>query len=473
MRVYEKISSLKEKLQKLKQNIKSRQKGQTFHFSPFSRKQKQVLTWWCKDSPVHDKDGIIADGAIRSGKTVSMSLSFAMWAMSTFNGQNFAMCGKTIGSFRRNVLFWLKLMLKSRGYSVIDRRADNLIIIRKGDTENYFYIFGGKDERSQDLIQGITLAGGFFDEGALMPESFVNQATGRCSVEGSKFWFNCNPDGPYHWFKVNWIDKSTGYLGKERVEQIRKKAAEEGKDPGLKEILYLHFTMDDNLSLSEEIKARYRSMYIGVFFKRYILGLWAAAEGVIYDMFDPEKHVKNIKEFFQILVNGNRYVSCDYGTQNATVFLLWNKGIDGKWYCIREYYYSGRDKGKQKTDAEYADDLKKWLDGTRIKAMIVDPSAASFIAELRKRGYKVIKANNDVLDGIRLVGMLLNLEMLIFSSSCTETIKEFASYIWDEKAAEHGEDKPVKQHDHGCDAVRYFVSTVLSSKVARLREISR
>ena len=473
MRVYEKISSLKEKLQKLKQNIKSRQKGQTFHFSPFSRKQKQVLTWWCKDSPVHDKDGIIADGAIRSGKTVSMSLSFAMWAMSTFNGQNFAMCGKTIGSFRRNVLFWLKLMLKSRGYSVIDRRADNLIIIRKGDTENYFYIFGGKDERSQDLIQGITLAGVFFDEVALMPESFVNQATGRCSVEGSKFWFNCNPDGPYHWFKVNWIDKSTGYLGKERVEQIRKKAAEEGKDPGLKEILYLHFTMDDNLSLSEEIKARYRSMYIGVFFKRYILGLWAAAEGVIYDMFDPEKHVKNIKEFFQILVNGNRYVSCDYGTQSATVFLLWNKGIDGKWYCIREYYYSGRDKGKQKTDAEYADDLKKWLDGTRIKAMIVDPSAASFIAELRKRGYKVIKANNDVLDGIRLVGMLLNLEMLIFSSSCTETIKEFASYIWDEKAAEHGEDKPVKQHDHGCDAVRYFVSTVLSSKVARLREISR
>lgn len=473
MRVYEKISSLKEKLQKLKQNIKSRQKGQTFHFSPFSRKQKQVLTWWCKDSPVHDKDGIIADGAIRSGKTVSMSLSFAMWAMSTVNGQNFAMCGKTIGSFRRNVLFWLKLMLKSRGYSVIDRRADNLIIIRKGDTENYFYIFGGKDERSQDLIQGITLAGVFFDEVALMPESFVNQATGRCSVEGSKFWFNCNPDGPYHWFKVNWIDKSTGYLGKERVEQIRKKAAEEGKDPGLKEILYLHFTMDDNLSLSEEIKARYRSMYIGVFFKRYILGLWAAAEGVIYDMFDPEKHVKNIKEFFQILVNGNRYVSCDYGTQNATVFLLWNKGIDGKWYCIREYYYSGRDKGKQKTDAEYADDLKKWLDGTRIKAMIVDPSAASFIAELRKRGYKVIKANNDVLDGIRLVGMLLNLEMLIFSSSCTETIKEFASYIWDEKAAEHGEDKPVKQHDHGCDAVRYFVSTVLSSKVARLREISR
>ena len=399
------------------------------------------------DSPVKDYDGIIADGAIRSGKTVSMSLAFVFWAMSTFNGQNFAMCGKTIGSFRRNVLFWLKLMLRSRGYQVTDHRADNLVEISRGEVTNYFYIFGGKDERSQDLIQGITLAGVFFDEVALMPESFVNQATGRCSVEGSKYWFNCNPDGPYHWFKVNWIDKQ-----------------EE------KHLLYLHFTMDDNLSLSEKIKARYRSMYSGVFFLRYIKGLWAVAEGVIYDMFDKDRHVVDSIELPQQPVY---YVSCDYGTQNATVFLLWNKGIDGKWYCIREYYYSGRDKGKQKTDAEYADDLKKWLDGTRIKAMIVDPSAASFIAELRKCGYKVIKANNDVLDGIRLVGMLLNLEMLIFSSSCTETIKEFASYIWDDKAAEHGEDKPVKQHDHGCDAVRYFVSTVLSSKVARLREISR
>lgn len=441
--------------------------------SPFSRKQKQVLTWWCKESPVHDMDGVIADGAIRSGKTISMSLSFVMWAMSTFTGQNFAMCGKTIGSFRRNVLFWLKLMLRSRGYSITDHRADNLLTIRKDGKENYFYIFGGKDERSQDLIQGITLAGVFFDEVALMPESFVNQATGRCSVKGSKFWFNCNPDGPYHWFKQNWIDKSTGYLGKEETARRMQQAAAEGKDPGLKDILYLHFTMDDNLSLDEEIKARYRSMYVGVFFKRYIMGLWAAAEGIIYDMFDDNKHVQDIRDFYQLLINGNRYVSCDYGTQNATVFLLWNKGTNGKWYCIREYYYSGRDKGKQKTDSEYADDLKEWLDGTKIKAIIVDPSAASFIAELRKRGYKFLKANNDVLDGIRLVGMLLNLQKIVFASSCKETIKEFASYIWDEKALERGEDKPVKQFDHCCDAVRYLCSTIIGRKAARFREIRR
>lgn len=420
--------------------------SQIFKFKPFSKKQRKVLNWWCDTSPVKDHDGIIADGAIRSGKTLSMSLSFALWAMSTFNGQNFGMCGKTIGSFRRNVLIWLKLMLKSRGYKVIDHRADNLVVISKGDVENNFYIFGGKDESSQDLIQGITLAGVFFDEVALMPESFVNQATARCSIDGSKFWFNCNPDGPYHWFKCNWIDK-------------RKE----------KKLLYLHFTMDDNLSLSEGIKARYRSRYTGVFFKRYILGLWCMAEGIIYDMFDTKRHVKPITEIAYKLLDGSRYVSIDYGTQNATAMLLWSKGVDGIWYCIREYYYSGREEKKQKTDAEYADDLEKWLDGTKIKALIVDPSAASFIAELRKRGYKVIKAKNDVEDGIRLVGTKLNLGKIIFSSSCINAIKEFASYVWDEKAAERGEDKPVKENDHAMDAVRYFVYTILNNQTARIK----
>lgn len=450
MLMYEKLVNLKERLNSIKNNRVTAVFNKVFKFQPFSLKQKKVLTWWCDTSPVKDKDGIIADGAIRSGKTVSMSLSFVMWGMATFTGQNFGMCGKTIGSFRRNVLFWLKLMLRSRGYSVVDHRADNLVTVSKNGIENYFYIFGGKDERSQDLIQGITLAGVFFDEVALMPESFVNQATGRCSVDGSKYWFNCNPDGPYHWFKINWIDKCNE-----------------------KNILYLHFTMDDNLSLSEKIKERYRSMYTGVFYKRYILGLWAMAEGIIYDMFDVDRHVKSIKEFFQLLIGVNRYVSIDYGTQNATAFLLWNKGVDKKWYCIREYYYSGRDKGIQKTDAEYADDLKKWLDGTDIKAVIVDPAAASFIAELRKRGYRVLKAKNDVEDGIRLVGTLLNQGRIVFSDSCTNTIMEFASYMWDAKAAERGEDKPIKQHDHAMDAVRYFCYTILSGNVAKISSKKR
>lgn len=225
-------------------------KKAAFRFKPFSKKQRKILNWWCPDSPVKGKDGTIADGAIRSGKTLAMSLSFVIWAVTSFQGQNFGMCGKTIGSFRRNVLFWLKIMLRSRGYKVKDHRSDNLLEVIRGDTVNYFYIFGGKDERSQDLIQGITLAGVFFDEVALMPESFVNQATGRCSVDGSKFWFNCNPDGPYHWFKLNWIDRCTGYLARKQQEELRDKNIE------LKDILYLHFTMEDNLSLSEKIKAR-------------------------------------------------------------------------------------------------------------------------------------------------------------------------------------------------------------------------
>lgn len=409
-----------------------------FKFKPFSNKQLKVLTWWMDKSPVNSKDGVIADGAIRSGKTLSMSLSYVIWAMSSFTQQNFGMCGKTIGSFRRNVLFWLKLMLKARGYKVVDHRADNLIEITKKGITNYFYIFGGKDERSQDLIQGITLAGCFFDEVALMPESFVNQATGRCSVDGSKFWFNCNPDGPHHWFKINWIDKILE-----------------------KNILYLHFTMDDNLSLSEKIKSRYRAMYSGVFYQRYIKGLWVVAEGVIYDMFDKLKHtIETITD----IVKDTYYVSCDYGTQNATVFLLWGKNTQGKWICVKEYYYSGRDEDTQKTDTEYADDLEKFLGNIKIRAIVIDPSAASFIAELRKRGHRIQKAENSVLDGIRYVATLLNQEKIAFSTECKNTILEFNSYVWDVKASERGEDKPIKQHDHAMDACRYFCYTIVNPK---------
>ena len=178
-----------------------------FKFKPFSKKQLQMLTWWMDNSPVNQKDGIIADGSIRAGKTVAMVLSFVMWSLETFDGQNLGMCGKTIGSFRRNVLAPLKRMLHGRGYKLKEHRTDNMIEISRNGRVNYYYIFGGKDESSQDLIQGITLAGVFFDEVALMPESFVNQATARCSVEGSRYWFNCNPECPDHWFKKHWIDK--------------------------------------------------------------------------------------------------------------------------------------------------------------------------------------------------------------------------------------------------------------------------
>ncbi len=431
-----------------------------FHFQPFSPKQRKILNWWCQDSPVKDYDGIIADGAIRSGKTLSMSLSFVLWAMSCFSRQNFAMCGKTIGSFRRNVLSGLTLMLRSRGYRVADHRADNLMIVTKSGVENSFYLFGGKDESSQDLIQGITLAGCFFDEVALMPESFVNQATGRCSVTGSKFWFNCNPDGPYHWFKQNWIDPAVKYASKSEGSQAEKETDPAASGLNGKKLLYVHFTMDDNLSLSEEIKARYRSLYKGVFFKRYIKGLWCMAEGLIYDMFEEKRHVVELTDVV-LPEEPEYYVSCDYGTQNATVFLLWVKDVNQQWICIREYYYSGREEQRQKAPSDFADDLGKWLAGIVPEKIVVDPAAASFIAELKKKGYRTKKAKNDVLEGIRYVASLLSLNRIAVCDTCKNTIKEFASYAWDAKAAERGEDAPVKKSDHCMDALRYFAYTII------------
>lgn len=306
-------------------------KRAVFHFQPFSKKQRQILSWWTADSGMSGMDGIIADGAIRSGKTVSMALSFVMWAMESFQDENLAMCGKTIGSFRRNVLAPLKVMLLSRGYRYTDRRADNLLEVRRKGATNYFYIFGGKDERSQDLIQGITLAGVLFDEVALMPESFVNQATGRCSVDGSKFWFNCNPGNPSHWFKAGWVDK-------------RKE----------KRLLYLHFTMEDNLSLSEKTKARYRAMYTGVFYQRYVQGLWVAAEGLVYPLFanDTERFLLNDPPVIQYAAIG-----VDFGgTGSAHSFTLtgFTPGMR-EVVLLDEYYHSNRASGvlspKQVEDA--------------------------------------------------------------------------------------------------------------------------
>lgn len=404
-----------------------------FKFRPFSKKQLQVLTWWRKDSPVKDHDGIICDGSIRAGKTVSMALSYVMWGTETFNGENLGMAGKTIGSLRRNVITPLKKMLKSRKYKVKDHLSENMLTISKDDHTNHFYIFGGKDESSQELIQGITLAGMFFDEVALMPQSFVNQATGRCSIEGSKYWFNCNPAGPYHWFKLEWIDNKED-----------------------KNLLHIHFTMDDNLSLSEKVKQRYYRMYSGVFFQRFILGLWVLAEGIVYDMFNKEKHVvKTVEREYE-----KYYVSCDYGTQNPMTYGLWGlcKGI---WYKTKEYHYNGRKNSRQKTDDEYLDDLKEFIGDISIRGIIVDPSAASFIALLKKNRFKVLKAKNEVIDGIRNVARLLNEEKIKYNDCCKETFREYASYTWDEKATARGEDKPNKENDHQMDGDRYFVNTVV------------
>lgn len=416
-----------------------------FKFKPFSKKQRMLLNWWVETSPVKDADGIIADGSIRSGKTVAMSLSFIMWAMHNYDGQTFIMAGKTIQSFRRNVLDQLLQMLPSRGYASTEVRSENLLIISRGIKTNRFYIFGGKDESSQDLVQGITAAGAYMDEVALMPESFVNQVTGRLSVEGSKMWFNCNPSSPTHWFKVRWIDRA--------------------KDLNL---LHLHYTLDDNLSLSERIKERYRGMYQGVFYLRYIKGMWAVAEGLIYSMFTDAHIYNDDTRPVAMLSTSTRYIACDYGTTNPCVFLdirddgkdLW---IEHEWRWDSKSEEASRLASPYKTDKEYAEAMIEFMgqsaDGQCM--VIVDPSAKSFITELRQRGMYVKEGDNDVLDGIRDVSSLFVRGRIHIHESCTGLIKELRSYVWDDKATQRGEEKPVKMQDHAPDALRYFVNTIL------------
>lgn len=433
--IRKKVEKFREKARAKTEKKERKKKPALFKFKPFSEKQLKVLKWWRPNSPFKDYDGIICDGSVRAGKTVVMSLSYVMWAMESFNDENLGMSGKTIGSFRRNVLAPLKRMLKTRGYKVKDHRADNYLTITKNGVTNYFYIFGGRDESSQDLIQGITLAGMFFDEVALMPQSFVNQATARCSVDGAKFWFNCNPAGPYHWFKLEFLDKL-----KE------------------KRLLHLHFTMEDNLSLSEAIKERYRRMYTGIFYKRYILGLWVLAEGVIYSMFDQVEHVVPTKT----RAYKRYWVSCDYGTQNPMAFGLWGLGAeDNVWYKVKEYHHDARKTNIQKTDEDYLNDLEEFA-GIFTRDIVIDPSASSFIILAKRRGWRVKKAKNDVLEGIRNLASSLVTGRIKFNDCCKETLREFSSYIWDEKALARGEDKPVKQNDHQLDADRYFVNTVIS-----------
>ena len=399
----------------------------------FSPKQRRVLTWWAPGSGDEGKEAIICDGSVRSGKTLAMGISFFLWAMTCFRNQRFGICGKTIQSLRRNVLSEVLPRLTGLGFSWTERRSENLLTIAYRGRENRFYIFGGRDESSAGLIQGITFAGVLMDEVALMPRSFVDQACARCSVAGSRLWFNCNPAGPTHWFYREWI-----------------LAAEQ------KNCLRLHFTMEDNPSLTEQIRQRYRNLYTGVFYRRFILGQWAQAEGRVYDFFGPEMVAAVPGGEFR-----KWYISCDYGTVNPTSMGLW--GLQGDvWYRVNEFYFSSRQQMRQMTDEEYAGELKKLAGGRKIEAVIVDPSAASFIEVLRRRGWRVKKAHNDVLSGIRLTADALKEGKIVICEGCADCIREMDEYVWDLRGG--GEDRVKKEHDHAMDDMRYFVSTVLGQQ---------
>lgn len=395
-----------------------------------SEKQMKILAF-----PYTKYEAIICDGAIRSGKSSIMMWAFVKWGMMNFDGQRFAICGKSVDSCIKNVIQpFLAMSLARETYRLRWRRIDKVLEVQNGNVTNLFEVFGGKDESSFALIQGRTLAGVLLDEVALQPRSFVEQALARCSVTGSRFWFNCNPGPPSHWFYQEWIKQTE-----------RHKA------------LHLHFLLEDNPALDPEIVERYKNTYAGVFYRRYILGEWCVADGLVYPMFDKAKHIATEQHS-----GGVYYISIDYGTLNPTAMGLWQLR-NGKAVMLKEYYYDGRKQKRQKTDEEYADDLESFAEGYQIERVIVDPSAASFKETLRRRGkFAVMDANNAVLDGIRLTGSLLLAGRILFDASCENTFDEFGSYCWDEKKET---DAVVKESDHAMDMIRYFAYTIMRREV--------
>lgn len=408
--------------------MKQPRKRNSFKWEPFSVKQLKIMTWWTEPSPYKDYDGIIADGAVRSGKTVSMSASFVNWAMECFNDCDFALCGKTVGSLRRNVINSLKQQLDSLGFDYYEKRTENLLVVSKGEKTNYFYCFGGKDESSQDLIQGMTLAGVLFDEVALMPQSFVAQAEARCSIAGAKYWYNCNPKGPSHWFKKEYIDIAQD-----------------------KFLLYLHFTMDDNLTLSEKVKDRYKRMFAGVFYQRNILGLWVTAEGKIYTSFTEDNIIPK-KEWYARDSAGNYThplrqnislvtMGVDFGgNKSSHAFNLtgytrgFNELITLKEKRIKE------ELTPQQLEEEFLQFVIECKDEYPMLLEIFCDSAEQVLIRgfkniLRINGIGIAVKNarkGEIIDRIRFYCSMMNQLRYFVVSDCVETIQAFDEAVWDE-----------------------------------------
>lgn len=376
----------------------------------------------------------IWDGAVRSGKSWASIVRWMEYVRNVPPQYQLMMVGKTERTLYRNIITVMQ-----------DLAGHDNVVFNQGRSE--LTVFGrtvftasGNDESSQDKIRGITLAGMYGDEISLWPESFYKMALSRLSVKGAKAFFTTNPDGPYHFLKQEYIDRIDELNTPETPNMLR----------------YFHFTMDDNPTLDPLYVASLKKEYTGVFYQRFIEGLWVQAEGAVYDMWDENLHVtKDTKNY------RHYSVGVDYGTNNPCAFVMIGyDSMNGPYHIVKEYFYDGRNSGgMQKTDAKYADDLANFMNGYRVSAIYVDPSALSFMTELRQRGIIPTQANNKVLDGIRFVGSCLAGRKLMVDASCKNVIKEFGAYVWDDKAQRMGEDKPVKEHDHTLDAIRYALFT--------------
>lgn len=395
------------------------------HATMLSEKQREVLRLWQRGALRRIN---IFEGAVRSGKTWISALLWALWVCDGPKNAGYLMAAKTLATLKRNVLDPLRgLVGKNFTYSLSKKEA--MLFGRR------IYLEGAGDARAEPKLRGMTLYGAYLDELTLMPHEFFAMLLSRLSEPGAKLFATTNPDSPAHWLKQRYLDRA-----------------------GELDLLALHFNLDDNPFLPREYVASLKREFSGMFYERYVLGRWVGAEGLVYPMFDAKKHVIAPCE-----VCGRYYISVDYGTANPCSMGLWCVGEDGTAVRVGEYYHDSRRENKILTDQEYYQALVDLAGGRDIDMVVVDPSAASFIETIRRHGrYRVRKAKNRVIDGIRTVSTLLCLGRLKFFSTCKNCIDEFYLYSWDDKA---GQDKVIKEHDHAMDDTRYFCETVLRRKL--------
>jgi PBSX family phage terminase large subunit len=384
----------------------------------------------------------ILEGSVRSGKTVGM---IPKWINYIKNGPKglLVITGISKETIFDNVLQDLFDTVGSDNYKYNLQTGLIQMFGRK------IKVIGAKDEGSEKYLRGKTLAGAYCDELALMPEKFFKQLLNRLSVKGAKLYGTTNPDHPYHYLYTEYItDEKKLKSGMVKV---------------------YHFELNDNPNLDDEYKTFIRGAYTGFWYLRMIEGKWVVAQGAIYDMWDTDLNtftdVDLIPGFKSL---AQRYISCDVGTQNATVFLdCWDDG-DVVW-ILDEYYHSGKKSGKQKEPSEYADDLEKFIGDEYPRAVIVDPSAAGFKVILRNRGLRPKDADNEVLEGLRLTATAIaKRKIRVHKYNCPNFLKEVTGYVWDEKAVMRGVEQPLKHEDHCMDSLRYYIKTIV--KVRRLAE---
>ena len=390
----------------------------------------------------------IYEGAVRSSKTVCSIISWIKFVEDSPH-REFLMTGKTADTLFRNVLDgdvgMINIIGSARAKYKKSSEGGAKLQFKCKDPETgkmivkTIYCLGANDERAEGNIRGMTIAGWYADEVTLYPESFVKQGINRMSLDGAQAFWTMNPDSPYHYIKIEFIDKAV--------------------EKGYK---IFHFELDDNLSLSERYKNSLKAAYSGLWYKRMVLGLWVMADGVIYDLFNHEEDVVDTLPHMK-----KYWVGVDYGTSNATTFILCGLGQDECFYVCQEYYHSGKD-GISKSPSQYSKDMKHWLealhdaDGTQIdpERIFIDPSAEGFILQCWQDGVKrTASADNAVKTGIELVSNLMGNRVFKVHSGCKNVLRELSSYCWDEKAQKRGEDVPLKTSDHTMDPIRYVINT--------------